>query len=192
MKNYNEKEMRNLKLLVTLSRCNSSVNSRIYPKIKEEGLTETQFSVLNLLYHKGKFNIKEIIEKTFSSGGTMTVVVNNLLKEGYIKKIIGVLLTLAITVIAVIFFSGFAMAAQVTEVIEGHGRIHINGGVDDGFVVGATVCFSVHSSEGSTCGTVVSAEASRAIVKVPSKAARRMRKGTEAILIVEIKEKKEI
>lgn len=86
MKNYNEKEMRNLKLLVTLSRCNSSVNSRIYPKIKEEGLTETQFSVLNLLYHKGKFNIKEIIEKTFSSGGTMTVVVNNLLKEGYIKK----------------------------------------------------------------------------------------------------------
>ncbi len=49
-------------------------------------MTETQFSVLNLLYHKGKFNIKEIIEKTFSSGGTMTVVVNNLLKEGYIKK----------------------------------------------------------------------------------------------------------
>lgn len=106
------------------------------------------------------------------------------------KKIIGVLLTLAITVIAVIFFSGFAMAAQVTEIIKGHGRIHINGGVDDGFVVGATVCFSVHSSEGHTCGTVVSAEASRAIVKVPSKAARRMRKGTEAILIVEKEEKK--
>ncbi len=43
------------------------------------------------------------------------------------KKITGVLLTLAITVIAVIFFSGFAMAAQVTEVIEGHGRIPVDG-----------------------------------------------------------------
>ena len=107
------------------------------------------------------------------------------------KKIKGVLLTVAITVIAVIFFSGFAMAAQVTEIIEGHGRIHINGGVDDGFVVGATVCFSVHSIEGHTCGTVVSAEASKAIVKVPSKAARRMRKGTEAILIVEKEDKKD-
>ena len=108
------------------------------------------------------------------------------------KKIKGVLLTVAITVIAGIFFSGFAMAAQVTEIIEGHGRIHINGGVDDGFVMGATVCFSVNSSGGHTCGTVVSAEASKAIVKVPSKAARRMRKGTEAILIVEKEEKKEI
>ena len=107
------------------------------------------------------------------------------------KKIKGVLPTLAITAIAVIFFSGFVMAAQVTEIIEGHGRIHINGGVDDGFVVGATVCFSVHSSEGHTCGTVVSAEASKAIVKVPSKVARRMRKGTEAILIVEKEDKKD-
>jgi DNA-binding MarR family transcriptional regulator len=86
MKNYSDKDMANLKLLVTLSRCNASIERKIYPKIKEEGLTETQFSVLNLLYHKGQFNIKEIIEKTFSSGGTMTVVVNNLLKEGYIKK----------------------------------------------------------------------------------------------------------
>ncbi len=86
MKLYSEKELKNLKLMVTLSRCHSSINGKIYSKIKEEGLTETQFSVLDLLHHKGKFNIKEIIEKTFSSGGTMTVVVNNLLKEGYIKK----------------------------------------------------------------------------------------------------------
>jgi DNA-binding MarR family transcriptional regulator len=30
--------------------------------------------------------IKEIVEKTFSSGGTMTVIIENLSKEGYIMK----------------------------------------------------------------------------------------------------------
>ncbi len=86
MKVYSKDEWRNLKLLVTFSRCYSSVNQRIYPDIKAQGVTETQFSVLELLYHKGEFTIKEIIEKTFSSGGNMTVVINNLLQEKLVMK----------------------------------------------------------------------------------------------------------
>lgn len=85
-KEYNREQWRNLKLLVTFSRCYSSVNQRIYPNIKAQGVTETQFSVLELLYHKGEFTIKEIIEKMFSTGGNMTVVISNLLKEGLVRK----------------------------------------------------------------------------------------------------------
>lgn len=85
-KEYDRDEWRNLKLLVTFSRCYASVNKRIYPYMKNQGVTEAQFSVLELLYHRGEFTIKEVIEKTFSSGGTMTVIINNLEKEGLVIK----------------------------------------------------------------------------------------------------------
>ena len=73
--------MLNLKLFLILNRCGLSVNKNIYPIFKKENITESQFYVLELLYHKGDMKIKEILEKTFSTGGTMTVIIENLLKE---------------------------------------------------------------------------------------------------------------
>ena len=83
---YSENEQINLKLFVTLNRCSLSVNQKSSSIIRKQGLTEAQFSVLELLYHKGDFRIKDIIEKTFSSGGTMTVIIDNLEKENFIKR----------------------------------------------------------------------------------------------------------
>ena len=85
-KAYNLNEQMNLKLFLTLNRCSLSVNQKSSSIIRKQGLTEAQFSVLELLYHKGDFRIKEIIEKTFSSGGTMTVIIDNLEKEQFIKR----------------------------------------------------------------------------------------------------------
>lgn len=85
-KSYSEKNQLNLKLFLILNRCGHSVNKNIYPIFKKEHITEAQFYVLELLYHKGDMKIKEIVEKTFSSGGTMTVIIENLLKEGFIEK----------------------------------------------------------------------------------------------------------
>jgi len=85
-KSYGEKDQLNLKLFLILNRCGHSVNKNIYPIFKKEHITEAQFYVLELLYHKGDLKIKEIVEKTFSSGGTMTVIIENLLKEGFIVK----------------------------------------------------------------------------------------------------------
>ncbi len=85
-KSYLEKDQLNLKLFLILNRCGHSVNKNIYPIFKKEHITEAQFYVLELLYHKGDMKIKEIVEKTFSSGGTMTVIIENLSKEGYIMK----------------------------------------------------------------------------------------------------------
>ena len=45
-----------------------------------------QFGVLEALYHKGPLCINDIIEKTLSTSGNMTVVIENLRKDGYIKK----------------------------------------------------------------------------------------------------------
>ena len=110
------------------------------------------------------------------------------------KKINVLLITLTIIVLTVICFTGMTMAAQVSWVNESKGRVHINGGVDDGFIVGASVCFIVdfESGEKLVCGTVQSAEASEAVVKVDKNSAKRMRKGTEAMLYVEKQDKEEI
>jgi hypothetical protein len=102
------------------------------------------------------------------------------------------LVTQIIIVFAAICFTGMAMAAQISWVNESKGRVHINGGVDDGFIVGATVCFIISSGEKLVCGTVQSAEASKAVVKVDKNSAKRMKKGTEAMLYVEKQDKEEI
>ena len=110
------------------------------------------------------------------------------------KKIGVFLVTLTIVVLTIICFTGMALSAQVSWVNESKGRVHINGGMDDGFIVGATVCFSVDfkSGEKLVCGTVQSAEAASAVVKVDKNGAKRMKKGTEALLYVEKQDKEEI
>jgi DNA-binding MarR family transcriptional regulator len=85
-KKYNEHDQKNLKLFLILNRCSQSVNKNISKIFKKFNITEAQFNVLELLYHKGDMRIKAIIEKTFSSGGTMTVIIDNLEKEKLIER----------------------------------------------------------------------------------------------------------
>jgi hypothetical protein len=108
------------------------------------------------------------------------------------KKINVFLVTLTIVVLTIICFTGMAVAAQVSWVNESKGRVHITGGVDEGFIVGATVCFLISSGEKLACGTVQSAEASSAVVTVDKNSAKRMKKGTEALLYVEKQDTEEI
>ena len=85
-KSYGELSDLNLKTLIVLSRAKQSVNKREIKIIKEAGLTMSQFGVLELLYHKGDFRINEIIEKTLSTGGNMTVVIDNLERDGLVTR----------------------------------------------------------------------------------------------------------
>ena len=84
--NYGEINDLNLKSIIALSRCIQSVNKREYKIIKEGGLTFSQFGVLEVLYHKGDLRVSEIVEKTLSTGGNMTVVIDNLAKDGFVKR----------------------------------------------------------------------------------------------------------
>ncbi|GAB6108076.1 MarR family transcriptional regulator [Fusibacter bizertensis] len=49
-------------------------------------LTIAQFGVLETLYHLGDLKICELIDKTLSTSGNMTVVIRNLEKEGLIER----------------------------------------------------------------------------------------------------------
>ncbi len=105
------------------------------------------------------------------------------------------LFAMGIIVIASTSFIGIAMAAQVTGINKSKGRVHINGGVNNGFIPGATVCFFVSSTsygDEFVCGSVVSAEASKAVVKVEKSRAKKMKMGTEAMLHVEKEAKEEV
>lgn len=83
---YGELVDLNLKALIALSRCTHDVHKKEYKTIKEGGLTVSQFAVLEILYHKGDLRIREIIDKILSTGGNMTVVIDNLVKVNLVKR----------------------------------------------------------------------------------------------------------
>lgn len=85
-KTYGLENDTNLKLVIGLSRAIKYLKSQESTLVTNMGLTMGQFGVLETLYHKGDLRICELIEKNLSSGGNMTVVINNLIKEGYVTK----------------------------------------------------------------------------------------------------------
>jgi DNA-binding MarR family transcriptional regulator len=84
---YDAKQRLSLRALVALTRGAASMHRREYRTIREGGLTVSQFAVLEILYHKGPQKIRSIIEKTLSSGGNMTVVIDNLVREGFVERV---------------------------------------------------------------------------------------------------------
>ncbi|HOO74172.1 MAG: MarR family transcriptional regulator [Thermotogae bacterium] len=87
-KSYGQHNDLNLKSFVVLSKAYLTVNKKQLKTIKKGGLTLSQFSVLEVLYHKGEMKIGEIIEKTLFTGGNMTVIIENLTKQKLVEKII--------------------------------------------------------------------------------------------------------
>jgi len=83
---YTEADRLNLKLVIALLRGAKALEAALTPMFAERGITFAQFGVLEFLYHKGPARISEIIEKTLSSGGCMTVVIRNLEKLGLAKR----------------------------------------------------------------------------------------------------------
>lgn len=53
----------------------------------ENNLTFNQFKVLEVLYHRGDLSIGSITKLTMSTPGNITVVIKNLLRDGWITSI---------------------------------------------------------------------------------------------------------
>lgn len=77
----------NLTTLIAFTRAEHKIHNLEYKTIKESGLTISQFGVLEVLYNKGNLRIGEIMEKILTTSGNITVVIKNLEKDGFIKKI---------------------------------------------------------------------------------------------------------
>lgn len=84
---YGKDNELNLKVIIGLYRSHLMVNRNTQRLLAEEGLTASQFGVLEALYHLGDLKICDLIEKTLSTSGNMTVVIKNLENEGYIVRL---------------------------------------------------------------------------------------------------------
>jgi MarR family 2-MHQ and catechol resistance regulon transcriptional repressor len=79
-------EARALKTYVKLMRAAESVTSRTHRHLASTGLTISQFAVLEALYQLGPLSQSEIGQKILRSSGNITMVIDNLEKNGLVKR----------------------------------------------------------------------------------------------------------
>ena len=71
---------------IKLSRAIESIDARLLRQHTLDGLTITQFGVLEVLYHLGSLSQTGIGAKLLKSGGNITLVIDNLEKHGLVKR----------------------------------------------------------------------------------------------------------
>ena len=81
-----EEDRKTLDAFIKLTRASESVNSRLARFLALEKLTISQFGTLEALLHLGPLNQKELGQKLLKSGGNITLVIDNLIKSGLVKR----------------------------------------------------------------------------------------------------------
>lgn len=84
---YGPKADRALSMWVKLVRATVTFGHLTQENIRTFGLTEPQFGALECLGHLGAMTIGDLCRKQLVSGGNMTVVVDNLEKDGLVERI---------------------------------------------------------------------------------------------------------
>lgn len=74
---------RSFMILMQTSR---AIQERIRDDMAKNNLTLTEFSVLEVLWHKGKQTIQQIGNSILISSGSMTYVIDKLEQKGYLKR----------------------------------------------------------------------------------------------------------
>lgn len=82
-----EEETRALNTFIKLNRAVESLNLRLHQRGTQGGLTPSQFAVLEVLYHLGTLCQGEISAKILKSTGNLTLVLDNLEKLGYVRRV---------------------------------------------------------------------------------------------------------
>lgn len=81
-----ENQERALKLFIVLSRASKVILEESNELVEQYGLNPTEFGVLELLHHKGPQPIQKIGQKILLRSGSMTYVVNQLQKKGFLQR----------------------------------------------------------------------------------------------------------
>ena len=84
------KEKLALNTFIKLIRSGNSLSSIVNLTLAKNSLTESQFNVLDALYHIGHLTQKELGKKLLKSGGNITMVIDNLEKRGLVARKSGV------------------------------------------------------------------------------------------------------
>ena len=80
------KETNSLDSYIKLLRAADSVNSRVNLNLTKNGLTQSQFNVLDALFHLGPLSQSDLAKKIFKSGGNITMVIDNLEKQELVER----------------------------------------------------------------------------------------------------------
>ncbi len=87
MKPAEKPTYRALNTYTKLMRAAESVTSRVHRVLAEPKLTISQFGVLEALYHKGPLCQRDIASKILKSTGNITLVIDNLEKNGLVQRV---------------------------------------------------------------------------------------------------------
>jgi MarR family 2-MHQ and catechol resistance regulon transcriptional repressor len=79
-------ESRVLDTYIKMRRAVNAVNQRESEPMRDAGLTESQFGVLEALLHLGPLCQRELAAKVLKSAGNMTTVVDNLQRRGLVER----------------------------------------------------------------------------------------------------------
>lgn len=71
---------------IVFKKAERTISSKTGIAIREHGLTNSQFGVLDVLYTKGEMRICNLISSMLSTFGNMTVIIKNMEKAGLIYK----------------------------------------------------------------------------------------------------------
>ena len=74
------------KILIGVSRLRNLMHREMESHFREYGLTSAQFSVLEALNSKGELTVGKIQELILGTPGNVPVIINNLVKDGYVTK----------------------------------------------------------------------------------------------------------
>lgn len=75
-----------VKAMVVMRKAFRTIDAKVSETFKQDDLTPTQFSVLDVLYSKGPMKIAELIDSILATSGNMTVVIRNMEKKGWIAR----------------------------------------------------------------------------------------------------------
>jgi DNA-binding MarR family transcriptional regulator len=76
---------------VKLARAFATMRRLTGEDIRRYGLTQAQFGVLETLGHKGRMTLGDLAHKSLSTGGNITVVVNNLIRDRLVTRTVSAL-----------------------------------------------------------------------------------------------------
>jgi len=80
------RQERALSAYVKLLRASETVHSEATRTLAGEGLSASQFAVLEALYHVGPMCLSELADKILKTSGNLTMVVGNLQKNGLVTR----------------------------------------------------------------------------------------------------------
>lgn len=79
-------ERRTLDTFIKLTRCTNSVLGELSTRQTTGDLTASQFAVLEALYHIGSMTQGEVSSKVLKSTSNLTTVIDNLERDGYVRR----------------------------------------------------------------------------------------------------------